>query len=549
MSSTWEGRGSLFDLGTGGTDVSLGNLMASARGFETYTKNIEINKAVKDKDLRAGMRTLYSAGLNETSDLYDDIINGDAVFTSKNNSDHQGKTTVDEYGKRVIDLNKTGNSRLDLAVLMSHEAFRDGLDGGVSYQAAETSNAAWGHMSVGSALLATYGSSSLNDHNNAEAQAYKMYAQGVISKQEMEQYIAQNYDSTQDFWKLNNDGSISWDGKKGLYDEEGNLIQVATGADGNHLGYSESLLDYMGDSNAKKFLDSKGVDTKGMSRKEFAYALMTSSGTEWNGKEYVPTALPGGQGFNSATIDDRLSFMASSGVLEQVAMRDSIIADLNTYQTAVNAGLSASELGRMYSDLTVRMGDFNSEYALQGIGIAPEGRITQQYKKEQNRMETMKDGETQYLSYTHPGIDIAGSEGVYSPGFTFAGNDKLDYAFGMNLIGTNANYLAEHMNPADVTAVENGEFFIPGQRIMDFPQQRFPTDGGGNNTHGHFEVSLFDEANGWGFGNPSNYLNNPEWSNPNEFPGKYEWLDYEDVKEFWAENYSWRRWEPWNNLN
>ena len=61
------------------------------------------------------------------------------------------------------------------------------------------------------------------------------------------------------------------------------------------------------------------------------------------------------------------------------------------------------------------------------------------------------------------------------------------------------------------------------------------------------ELSLFDAAKGWGFGNPINFLNNPKWSSPDSFPGKYEWLDYEDDEEVWTENYGWSLWEPWYN--
>ena len=50
----------VFNLGTGGTDISLGTLAAAGRGLYDYSRNIEINRAISDKDLKAGMRTLYS---------------------------------------------------------------------------------------------------------------------------------------------------------------------------------------------------------------------------------------------------------------------------------------------------------------------------------------------------------------------------------------------------------------------------------------------------------------------------------------------------------
>nr|MDA3823499.1 hypothetical protein [Bacteroidales bacterium] len=143
------------------------------------------------------------------------------------------------------------------------------------------------------------------------------YAQGVISKVEMEDYISNNYDSARDFWKLMDDGSIEWDGKKDLTNESGETVRVdKTGS------YSKSLMNWLGKENAIDFLLKKGIDTSDMSDSEIASQLMTSSGTEWNSEAYsqttginsgayVPVMLPGGQSANMSGLEDRLRFQLS----------------------------------------------------------------------------------------------------------------------------------------------------------------------------------------------------------------------------------------------
>ena len=81
---------------------------------------------------------------------------------------------------RVIDLNKTGKSALDLAVLLSHEAFRDGLNNGSEGQMKETEKAVIAHMQTASELQDLYGSGYLNDRNNREADLLNRVLDGSL---------------------------------------------------------------------------------------------------------------------------------------------------------------------------------------------------------------------------------------------------------------------------------------------------------------------------------------------------------------------------------
>ncbi|MBF9014485.1 MULTISPECIES: hypothetical protein [unclassified Oceanispirochaeta] len=499
------GGGSLFNFGTQGTDVSLGSLSSAAQGLALYSENQNINAAVDDRDLRAGMRTLFSSGIEDTESLYQDILDGSVTLTLSEGLGYQGYTSVDESGKRVIDLNGSGQSRLDLAVLLSHEAFRDGLNNGEAAQILETVEAASAHMAVSSALQQRYGSDSLSIDNNREAFAYRLFAQGAITKDEMTGYILNSYDSTGDFWKRLDDGRILSDGKAGLYDEIGNLIRVATDDAGNQLDEMESLQYYIDSDTA----------------------------------EYLSFLTP--QQLSKLTY-----YRSSEDVNRQVNMRDEIINDYEILRNLNTKGiLSGSDYQRAMDSVFQSMSMYNNEFVLRGVAVTPEGVITERFGDEEDRMKTQKDGETQYLTYTHPGIDTIGGLGIYSPGFIIPGKDVKNYAFGMNIIGMENNYLVEHMNPDDIDNLLLQELTYPGQKLMDFPELMFPTDGGGTDAHAHIELSSYNpETQSWGFSDPVGDWS--DWSSGSNYGGKYEWLDIDESGEkSWTLNYMWNNWSPW----
>ena len=266
------GDGPMFNFGMSGTDVSLGTLSSAYDGLDAFKQNRIIRKSGVDDRLTAGMRTLYSAKMDETTDLYNDIINGDAEFITGTGTEHDGKTTLNSDGVRMINLNMDDKDSLDLAVLMSHEAFRDGVTGSATEQEIETAKAALAHMSIGATLAKTYGGSSLNEFNRKEAEEYQEALEtGDWSKVGM---AVGKYDSSADYWKLMDDGSIVWDGEKDLTDENDNIIRKYLGEGGNtaaladHLGLSEDearqLIVSAGIDDYKNgtFVDSDGNDVK-----------------------------------------------------------------------------------------------------------------------------------------------------------------------------------------------------------------------------------------------------------------------------------------------
>jgi hypothetical protein len=113
-------------------------------------------------------------------------------------------------------------SRMGLNVVFAHEAYRNGKDDGEEGQRAETDRAVEGHVDAALALMAGYGAGSVGGAFMVEAKVYdnarKKNDTETISK------IQERYDSSADYWKLMEDGSLKYDGDGWLKDSMGNYI-------------------------------------------------------------------------------------------------------------------------------------------------------------------------------------------------------------------------------------------------------------------------------------------------------------------------------------
>ncbi|OQY30940.1 MAG: hypothetical protein B6241_15040 [Spirochaetaceae bacterium 4572_59] len=241
------GDSSLMNIGTGGTDVSLGTFASAVDGLDVFKQNRRIKEADLDSRLTAAMRTLYSNGKEETSKQYNDILNKDSLISIENEGFHEGETTVNHNGNKMIHLNLEGKSLLDISVLLNHEAFRNGWDDGEYDQILETSAAVGQHMDVSRILQDSYGSQYLSNGNNLEANYYRAYCNGDVSERSLEDYIRKTYDSSGDFWKLTSDGRLLNDNDADLY---------LTNENGDYLDINGNIADK---GNAVKLIDSEAT--------------------------------------------------------------------------------------------------------------------------------------------------------------------------------------------------------------------------------------------------------------------------------------------------
>jgi len=284
--------GNYLKLVEGGTDVSLDRVISGFKGLEAYGENMRIELSSESvKENAVGMRTLYSFGLSEAYELYEEILKGKTELKVDEELDGTAKTEEIE-GKKVIWLGKKyfEGDELGRGVILAQEAGRNGRNDGEKGQFAETVGSVILHSIVAGQVAGTYGDSILTGQMKLDLVKLREAA----SKGDMSSfavYVGANYDSTADYWKLikNKDGShnIEWDGCTGLYDESDKLIMK-----GEPRSYVNSLRMYMGLGNtedAEKIIAEKGIELTGRIGSDSDYGetgfMNSSMIEEWTNKQ------------------------------------------------------------------------------------------------------------------------------------------------------------------------------------------------------------------------------------------------------------------------
>jgi len=229
-------RGVTARLGTGGTDLSYGTVSSSLAGIKALNKNIQITRAASRSNMNSAataLRTQYGFGDDKQLAQLEEILKGRTEL-KRGNGDGRAQTTA-ENGKRTVYLNsyKDGMAReeqLALGITLGHEAYRDGITGGAQSQFNETAEAVLGHTAIAKRMqsdsiyndmMAGLINTDINLKNDISVfdNALATGDWGAFGN-----YVGDNYDYSADYWKLNRDGSLSYDGKANLYDENGKLI-------------------------------------------------------------------------------------------------------------------------------------------------------------------------------------------------------------------------------------------------------------------------------------------------------------------------------------
>jgi hypothetical protein len=122
-----------MNFGTGGANISIDNLAAAFRGAQVWNVNTKINNYGEKNNFDAliALRVQYGYGDTVQKEQLWDILNGKALINTKAEGDYFAETTINEDGKRVINLAgyKNGMSEADqffLGVVLGYEAYRDG---------------------------------------------------------------------------------------------------------------------------------------------------------------------------------------------------------------------------------------------------------------------------------------------------------------------------------------------------------------------------------------------------------------------------------------
>ena len=493
------------------------NFSAAMKGLGTFAFNNAVRRYERtgEMDILKGCRGTTDAGVvlrgnysfgndNARSQAWsiareDTLLRVGGRLSDDGDDNHLGVTTI-ENGRRVVHLSTLGRkgdiaSQLQAGTVLQWEAHRDGRNNGFQGQLNETVRAAGSMAMMAHNLAASKRYGRDFRINGQQAAIMEAIAQGGIEG--LAAHVAGNYNFTSgDNWKVKSDGNIEWDGKRGLYDEEGNLIRLAVDENGLTLGYGESLLEYMGRENAEDFLKSRGsTAAEKMTNSELGDALMGHTALEWTAAG-VPKDPNMADLLNSRTVwykDARNSwvntsyqydsirakmlrtefdtaapkFTASKDVMNQVAMRNSILSNMAAYAHAVQGGyMSPGSLSHVAADIRRRQGQYNRRYVKSGLAFTPENYISQKFANNLQQYGKMTNGK--FITYTHTGLDTTGSTSVVSPGFLegiVPKGGKANHAAILAFRGSDVRFRGLHLNPAQVARINNGTLLIPGQLI------------------------------------------------------------------------------------
>ena len=219
------GEGPIFEIGTGGYDISrerVENALESA--YILQEDNRIRHSSDFSKNNKITMRALFSEGKiqEQVGELYNLLLNDGASVKYGDLAGALAYTSSDSQGSRniILDLipsNKV-TDQLKTAVILAHEAYRNGKDDGI-LQIFETADAVVGHAKMAYDILSSGFS----------------YPDFALIKEEVKSIIGGNikdlivkaicnYASGGDYWRIIGDGKVAWDGNLNLYQENGDLL-------------------------------------------------------------------------------------------------------------------------------------------------------------------------------------------------------------------------------------------------------------------------------------------------------------------------------------
>ncbi len=226
-------------VGMGGMDASYGAIASVINGAAAWGTNTKIQNYIKNGGLNAAiaLRAQYGYGDKTQRDQLFDILNGGTSLVLGSEGEYGAQTITGSDGRTVyLEGYREGMSageQFALAVLLGHEAHRDGVNNGIMGQMLETQGAARGHTEMLVRMLNEGQGVAMNDNLMADLQAYFQGDNAFNS------YVNANYDSSADYWRLiaqtDEEGNIN--GYSVEWDDDLNMTIV--NADG-----TEITLDY-----------------------------------------------------------------------------------------------------------------------------------------------------------------------------------------------------------------------------------------------------------------------------------------------------------------
>ncbi len=263
------GNAAPLAVGSSGIDAGYSRLASAYRGRQAFVANGAIRgyqllgrvdyHPAYDGSRRIGtaLRALYSYGDGVGRDTLSALISGsDSLQVGAIDAASAAGRTIaaPAGGGRLITLSTLGDrgdiaGQLHAAVVLQHEAHRDGVSSGGYLQNVETARAILAHAAMASRIAeenpsvwSGRGSLAREVRNFADAMSSGDYSRFVA-------HTLPSYDATEDFWRVTSDGDIVYDRSKDLRDENGHLLREYEGSGGMTAALAEHLGISAGEAN------------------------------------------------------------------------------------------------------------------------------------------------------------------------------------------------------------------------------------------------------------------------------------------------------------
>ncbi len=259
-----------FSFGNGGIDLSPGRVGEALEGIQTMALQHRIASMVEDRGFEPSMervlRFQHSFGDKAAAETLENIFKGTDTLSFDKTYDYLGLTRSSSPGERAIsigvadrDVSEAAQAKM-LALVLQHEAHRDGISGmeGGWTEELERAVAAHAQMAAGIASDSRYSKDFIRDNPGL---FLDMAAHGSGDPLSLSK-LAGVYDNSKDYWRLTEDGFVDWDGSHHLWGPDGRLMAVH-----DRGSFSQSLASHLNTS------------------RDEALDIMEQAGLRWSSKE------------------------------------------------------------------------------------------------------------------------------------------------------------------------------------------------------------------------------------------------------------------------
>jgi hypothetical protein len=313
-----------------------------------------------------------------------------------------------------------------------------------------------------------------------------------------------------DYWLLKKNGDIAYDGRKDLYaeDSDSNPANDRMIREVNAKGIEGGLVEILFGSKAtpdqvKKVQDlmvssglSHTVDpTKPADRAAWQWFGKGQTDLTGNGTIYGNVGVDGlnmGKSITLSSINNLFASMNSTKDVYRSFIEDNYRSAASYLGFTSTYGDAAQSIyNNAYSEKERTMISYNMAHRADVHSSIPGATETQGFGDQLRDYKVNVKGSFYNLwSEDHTGVDLqrVGAKDVLAPDGYWNVYDKSDNTLILQRFGTNDRLRLIHLNPADVSAINNNSIFGTNEKIVNYPDG-FYGNTGGENPHVHFDIT------------------------------------------------------------